>query len=210
MQDEREKAMMNEDVRKKWKPYRRLSDKARAEVKKWYGELWEHEDKRYWLAATLMLQFAMCDKDVQKMNGEYVDGEKEFRKRCMAKMYLKYTPCQTANSSGSKVVWPIHPEIWQRIVEDALKRGAELAPVVPKCRDTLKELNKMLGAAVPELSKSRKPINELRKIRIEAEYRNHGVERASALSGEDMESLSYIYGSLDDYQKKACKLEDMI
>lgn len=182
--------------------YQRPNDETRAAVKKWYGELWGLEDKRYWLAATMMLQFAMRNGDVVAADGSY------FVKR-NGSMYLSYTPHKTASSSGRTVVWPIHPEVWAKIEEARREiKGAE--ELVPSGGWVFVRLNRMLRDAVPGFKEIEKATYELRKMRIDAEYKRFGAERASALSGDDIRTLSYYYADVADLAPEAVRAEDLI
>lgn len=185
--------------------YERLTDEARAGVKKWYEGLWELEDKRMWLAATMMLQFAMRNGDVVAATGEY------FVER-NGVMYLRYKPRKTERSSGRVVMWPIHKDIWKRIAEarKAISDAGKSGPLVPGASWVFVRLNRALRDAVPELAQKEKAMYELRKLRVDAEYRNFGAERASALSGDDIRTLSYFYADVADLAPAAVKAEDLI
>jgi len=187
--------------------YVRPSNDTRTAVKQWYAGLWDHEDKRYWLAATMMLQFAMRNGDVVAATGRYFverDGQ----------TYLNYKPVKTASSSGRTVMWPIHAEIWGRIQEArraiAGRNPQADAEIVPAGRWVFTRLNRMLRDAVPGLAQVEKAAYELRKMRIDAEYRRFGAERASALSGDDIRTLSYYYADVADLAPAAVKAEDII
>ena len=187
--------------------YERLTDEARAAVKKWYESLWENEDKRLWLAATMMLQFAMRNGDVVAATGEnFVDRK--------GVMHLRYKPHKTESSSGRVVMWPIHQDVWKKIVE-ARKAIAGANPtddsaLVPSGSWVFVRLNRSLRDAVPQLADKDKATYELRKLRVDAEYRNFGAERASALSGDDIRTLSYFYADVADLSPAAVKAEDLI
>jgi hypothetical protein len=185
--------------------YERLTDEARAGVKKWYEELWSLDDKRLWLAATMMLQFAMRNGDVVAATGENFVERKGV-------MHLRYKPRKTESSSGRVVMWPIHEDIWKRIVEArrAISEADKGGPLVPGASWVFVRLNRALRDAVPELAKKEKAMYELRKLRVDAEYRNFGAERASALSGDDIRTLSYFYADVADLAPAAVKAEDLI
>ena len=184
--------------------YQRPTDETREAVKKWYGELWGLADKRYWLAATMMVQFAMRNGDVVAADGTYFVRRGE-------QMYLSYTPHKTSSSSGRTVVWPIHPDVWQRI-EEARRAigGTEDGPLVPGGIAVFRTLNGMLREAVPGLREVEKATYELRKMRIDAEYRHHSAERASALSGDDIRTLSYYYADVGNLAPVVERAEDLI
>ena len=180
-------------------------------MKKWYGELWGLADKRYWLAATMMVQFAMRNGDVVAADGTYFVRRGE-------QMYLSYTPHKTSSSSGRTVVWPIHPNVWQRIEEARRAISGERSspvnagegPLVPGGIAVFRTLNGMLRDAVPGLREVEKATYELRKMRIDAEYRHHSAERASALSGDDIRTLSYYYADVGNLAPVVEMAEDLI
>lgn len=185
--------------------YERLTDEARAGVKKWYEELWSLDDKRLWLAATMMLQFAMRNGDVVAATGENFVERKGV-------MHLSYKPRKTESSSGRVVMWPIHEDIWKRIAEarKSIAGTDKDGPLVPGASWVFVRLNRALRDAVPELAQKEKAMYELRKLRVDAEYRNFGAERASALSGDDIRTLSYFYADVADLAPAAVKAEDLI
>lgn len=185
--------------------YERLTDEARTGVKKWYEELWSLDDKRLWLAATMMLQFAMRNGDVVASTGENFVERKGV-------MHLRYKPRKTESSSGRVVMWPIHEDIWKRIAEarKSIAGTDKDGPLVPGASWVFVRLNRALRDAVPELAQKEKAMYELRKLRVDAEYRNFGAERASALSGDDIRTLSYFYADVADLAPAAVKAEDLI
>lgn len=183
--------------------YQRPTEETREAVKQWYAGLWELEDKRFWLEATMMLQFAMRNGDVVAAEGScFVKRE--------GQMYLVYTPHKTASSSGRKVVWPIHGEVWKKIEEARKSIASEDSKLVPAGAWTFARLNRMLREKVPAFKKIEKAAYELRKMRIDAEYRKFGAERASALSGDDIRTLSYYYADVADMAPEAVRAEDII
>ena len=183
--------------------YQRPKDETREAVKEWYAKLWEMEDKRYWLAATMMLQFAMRNGDVVAADGSCFVKRKDT-------MYLTYTPHKTASSSGRKVVWPIHGDVWKKIEEARRLIASKDGTLVPAGAWTFARLNRMLREAVPEFKTIEKATYELRKLRIDAEYKRFGAERASALSGDDIRTLSYYYADVADMAPEAVRAEDLI
>lgn len=61
----------------------------------------------YWFAATMMLEFAMRNGDVLRLKElNFVETENG--------NFLSYTPHKTELSSGRRVYWPIHDEIWEK------------------------------------------------------------------------------------------------
>ena len=183
--------------------YQRPTDETREAVKKWYATLWDMDDKRFWLAATMMMQFAMRNGDVVAADGSCFVNRK-------GTTYLTYTPNKTSSSSGRNVVWPIHPDVWKRIEEARKQIASEDGKLVPAGAWTFTRLNRLLREAVPEFKTIEKATYELRKLRIDAEYRKFGAERASALSGDDIRTLSYYYADVADMAPEAVKAEDLI
>lgn len=184
--------------------YNRLSPRyvrpdatALAKVKAWYNSLAGRDDAREWVVATLMLEFAMRNGDIEKLQWS------DFRQRDGA-VTLCYTPHKTALSSGRRVAWPVHPDIWAQLcayrdsgqqfykrhgwskLED---RNAPL--VVPCARDVLARLNADLRAQ--KLFTGSKGCYELRKICIDHIYQKFGAEMASSISGDDIRTVMRYY-----------------
>ena len=109
-------------------------------------------------------------------------------------------------------MWPIHEDIWKRIAEarKSIAGTDKDGPLVPGASWVFVRLNRALRDAVPELAQKEKAMYELRKLRVDAEYRNFGAERASALSGDDIRTLSYFYADVADLAPAAVKAEDII
>ncbi len=193
--------------KKKSERYTSPSEQTKENIKKWYAEKWESKDKRFWLASTMVLQFAMRNGDV--INLKWSD----FQKRENG-VYLVYTPHKTERSSGRRVMWPIHPQLWQQM-QEARKLTAE-DPfdddefVIPAGTWTMARLNVDLRSCVPAMRETNKAVYELRKLRIHAEYVKHGAERASALSGDDIKTLSYYYADVSDVEQTPEMIETLI
>ena len=168
-----------------------------AKVKKWYGSLAERRDGREWTVATLMLEFAMRNGDVERLKWS------DFRLRD-GEVSLCYMPHKTSLSSGRRVVWPVHPDIWTRFCayreegrHFCKRRGwAKLedrdAPfVVPRARDVFARLNADLRAQ--KIFTGPKGCYELRKICIDHVYQRFGAEMASSISGDDIRTMMRYY-----------------
>lgn len=95
---------------KQFHRYMRPDSQILAQVKSWYQRLAARDDGREWACATLMLEFAMRNGDVERLRWS------DFRERDGA-MVLCYTPHKTALSSGRRVAWPVHPDIWARLCD---------------------------------------------------------------------------------------------
>lgn len=179
--------------------YRRPSEEELKGIKRWYEGLWSREDKRLWLAATMMLQFAMRNSDVKNATESIFERRRE-------RTILKYTPQKTANSSGRTVAWPISQETWEKmesaigdirqLVEGKPERGKwsrikrEEPMLVPAYESVHKQLNEEMRNLLPGRTKAS---YELRKICIDHIYQRFGAEKASAISGDDIKTLSYFY-----------------
>lgn len=182
-------------------------------VLKWYEGLWNEEDKRKWLAATMMLQFAMRNGDAKKATAEIFSQQKIKTKdgKTASIMVLKYTPQKTSNSSGRSVAWPVAPKLWQRIeearreieawcaqsAEDPATRGwwrtkgdEEARKLIPFGSMTYMRLNRELREIFKDTHKAS---YELRKICVDHVYQSLGPEKASAISGDDLKTVSYYY-----------------
>ena len=71
-----------------------------AKVRKWYLAL----EGGMWFAATMMLEFAMRNGDVLRLeSGNFVQRDGQW--------FLSYMPHKTALTSGRTVFWPIHADI---------------------------------------------------------------------------------------------------
>lgn len=168
-----------------------------AKVKAWYKSLAERQDAREWVAATLMLEFAMRNGDAERVRWA------DFREKDGA-ILLCYTPHKTALSSQRRVAWPVHPDIWARLCayreagipfykrrgwEKNAARDAQL--VVPCARDVFVRLNKELRTR--KIFTGSKALYELRKICIDHVYQKFGAEMASSISGDDIRTMMRYY-----------------
>lgn len=156
--------------RRSFTRYVRPSADQLARVKTWYNSL---PADGLWFVATMMLEFAMRNGDIKRLNG---DNFVEYGGR----VFLNYTPHKTEYSSGRTVKWPVHPELWQRLKDKWLDFG----------RDTFAELNKaMRGLGFT----GTKGAYELRKICIDHVYQKFGAEMATSISGDDIKTIIRYY-----------------
>ena len=168
-----------------------------AKVKEWYGMLVERQDAREWMVATLMLEFAMRNSDVARLRWA------DFREK-EGTILLCYTPHKTALSSGRRVAWPVHPDIWSRLcqlreagIPFNLRKGwgkneaRDAQLVVPCASDVFARLNKDLR--VSKIFTGSKALYELRKICIDHVYQKFGAEMASSISGDDIRTMMHYY-----------------
>ena len=168
-----------------------------AKVKEWYEKLIEQQDAREWIVATLMLEFAMRNGDVERLRWA------DFREKENS-IILCYTPHKTELSSGRRVAWPVHPDIWSKLctLRDAgipfnLRKGwgkneaRDAQLVVPCAADVFARLNKDLRAQ--KIFTGSKGLYELRKICIDHIYQKFGAEMASSISGDDIHTMMRYY-----------------
>ena len=173
--------------------YARPERETLLKVKDWYEGLWARDDKRCWLAATMMLEFAM-------RNG---DGG----------MVLCYTPHKTELSSGRVVAWPVHPELWARMEavrgEAGIREGTHFQGlVVPAAQQVFARLNAELRAR--RLFTGCKAAYELRKICIDHVYQKFGAEMASSISGDDIRTVTHYYADPSAVNAGAIRVIDLL
>ncbi len=177
--------------------YFRPDAKVLAKVKEWYNSLADRQDSREWVIATLMLEFAMRNGDVERLRWS------DFRLRD-GEIVLCYTPHKTALSSGRRVAWPVHHDIWARLCayrDDGRhhykRRGwgkleeRDAPLVVPCARDVFVRLNADLRAQ--GIFTGSKGCYELRKICIDHVYQRFGAEMAASISGDDIRTMMHYY-----------------
>ena len=180
-------------------------------VKKWYEDLWQDPDKRKWFAATMMLQFAMRNGDVCRAT-EDIFKPRMFRSAdgsLVERMVLCYKPHKTSQSSGRNVAWPVAKSLWERM-EEASKviavwkeeladkatgwtwrnREEESGHLIPYAKRVFERINKDLRKIFQD---SYKASYELRKICVDHVYQTLGIEKASAISGDDPKTVMYYY-----------------
>ena len=185
-----------------------------AKVKAWYRGLEARSDPREWILATLMLEFAMRNGDVERLRWS------DFRVRD-GRAVLCYTPHKTRLSSGRTVAWPVHPDIWDRmcachdggIPHDKRKgwarnedRDSQL--VVPCARDVYVRLNRDLRAN--RIFTGTKACYELRKICIDHIYQKFGAEMASSISGDDIRTVMRYYADPSAVNVEGVRVVDLL
>ena len=172
-----------------------------AKVKEWYGGLEKRPDRREWILATLMLEFAMRNGDVERLRWS------DFRPNTRLgddSFVLCYTPHKTRLSSARTVAWPVHPDIWKRLCEYhgcgiphnkrkgwAKNENRDAQLVVPCARDVYVRLNRELRTR--GIFTGSKGCYELRKICIDHIYQKFGAEMASSISGDDIRTVMHYY-----------------
>ena len=129
-------------------------------VKAWYRTL----DGEVWFAATMMLEFAMRNGDVLRLKPENFVERGEMR-------YLNYVPHKTELTSGRRVFWPIHDDIWAKIKDLGGVAAFDLTD------DVFSSINKAMRSMGFSGSKG---AYELRKICIDHIYQKYGVVGATS------------------------------
>ena len=165
--------------------YVRPSRDQLVRVKNWY----RRQRGERWFAATMMLEFAMRNGDVLRLRPEnFIEGKEkgEGRKEKVGTVrhYLCYTPHKTALSSGRRVCWPIHEDIWRQIDASGGPGGFDITD------ETFEVINRDLRNLGFSGSKAS---YELRKICIDHVYQKFGVEKAVSISGDDIRTISHYY-----------------
>ena len=153
--------------------YVRPSVEMLSRVKAWYKkQTWEH-----WFAATMMLEFAMRNSDVLRLkDANCVENDSGH--------YLSYTPHKTELSSGRRVYWPIHDDIWEKFMEYGGLSGLDVTD------QTFNDINydlRALGFC------GTKGAYELRKICIDHVYQKYGAEMAVSISGDEIRTILKYY-----------------
>ena len=165
--------------------YERPTPDLLRRLKNWYLLLTAEFDSDYaagrrvnataslWLAATMMLEFAMRNSDILRLRREnFIEHE--------GRIYLNYTPHKTMHSSGRVVRWPVHADLWRRIRDIAFD-----------CDETtFEELNRAMRALGFTGSKG---AYELRKICIDHVYQRFGAEMAVSISGDNIKTIIHYY-----------------
>ena len=215
--------------------YLRPDTTVLAKVKKWYLGLEKRKDQREWVLATLMLEFALRNGDVERLrwsdfrpvkscNHGAEKNENTVRRKsrgCHCSVFLCYTPNKTRLSSGRVVAWPVHPEIWERLeaYHDAgipynkrkgwgknENRDSQL--VVPCARDVYVRLNRELRAL--KIFTGPKACYELRKICVDHIYQKYGVEMASSISGDDIRTVTRYYADPSAVSVEGIRVVDLL
>ena len=171
--------------------YERPSQATLDAVQAWHKALWKDDgmtarECRVWFFATMMLRFGVRNGDVGRLTPQnFVAKDGEVR--------LCYTPHKTASRSGTRVSWPLHPDMVARIekVRQTLDLDEDQA-FVNSPRSTAIIVNDELRK-FPELADREKASYELRKMCVDDIYHSFGVEMAAAISGDDIKTLTYFY-----------------
>ena len=153
--------------------YVRPSVEMLSRVKAWYKK----QTGEHWFAATMMLEFAMRNSDVLRLkDANFVENDSGH--------YLSYTPHKTELSSGRRVYWPIHDDIWEKFMEYGGLSGLDVTD------QTFNDINydlRALGFC------GTKGAYELRKICIDHVYQKYGAEMAVSISGDEIRTILKYY-----------------
>ena len=153
--------------------YIRPSVEMLSRVKAWYKK----QTGEHWFAATMMLEFAMRNSDVLRLkDANFVENDSGH--------YLSYTPHKTELSSGRRVYWPIHDDIWEKFMEYGGLSGLDVTD------QTFNDINYDLRALG---FRGTKGAYELRKICIDHVYQKFGAEMAVSISGDEIRTISKYY-----------------
>lgn len=176
-------------------------------VRAWYDALHLRADKRDWLTATLMLEFAMRNSDIKRLQWS------DFRPK-EDHMVLCYTPHKTELSSGRIVAWPVHPTLWHElcVLREQMPDYAGTrfqGFVVPSARGVFTRLNAEIRAQ-HFFTRTHKGLYELRKICIDHVYQRFGAEMASAISGDDIRTVTRYYADPSAVAAVGLRIVDLL
>ena len=205
--------------RRRQKRYVRPDRERLLRVKEWYEGLSVKADKREWLVATLMLEFAMRNGDVARLRwADFREKETcnygaEKNDCCARCVVLCYMPHKTALTSGRIVAWPVHAEVWKGMcaAREAMPvhAGTHLeGMVVPGARRVFARLNRDLRAR--KLFGGSKGLYELRKICVDHVYQRFGAEMASSISGDDIRTVTRYYADPSAVNVEDVRIVDLL
>ena len=168
-------------------------------VKAWYANL--RKDARCegkWIAATLMLEFAMRNGDIERLRWDNI-VEKNGR------FFLSYMPHKTKLSSGRIVFWPVHNDIWKVLKVIRAKSNDHL--VLPRAAGQIARITRELRSMGFRGSKG---AYELRKICIDHVYQNYGAEMATSISGDNLNTILRYYADPSALNVMGVRIFDLI
>lgn len=167
--------------------YKMLSPEMKARIEVWYAGLAKEEDKRLYLAASIVAQLAVRPNDVARLTAEnfvkYPDDPH---------VHLVYRPHKTLESSNRRVDWPISAALWEQICAVAGDRLREGKTIIEAPRSVFDRLNQSMRKACG-MEDWNKAVYELRKLCVDTVRREHGVDAAVALSGDRRETIDRYY-----------------
>ena len=145
-----------------------------------------------------------CNGDVAKLlwsNFQTVIGPDGRR------VVLCYTPHKTALSSARRVSWPVHPDIWERLVR--IRAASPNRPrLITNAEDVFMRLNAELRSQ--KLFVGTKGLYELRKICIDHIYQKFGAEMASSISGDDIRTVTRYYADPSAVQVGGVRIVELL
>jgi hypothetical protein len=169
--------------------YVRPSSEMLARVKAWYKK----QTGEHWFATTMMLEFAMRNGDVLRLKDtNFVENGKG--------RFLSYTPHKTELSSGRRVYWPIHDDIWRQLEDYGRLSGLDVTD------ETFVDINRDLRSMGFRGSKAS---YELRKICIDHVYQKYGAEMAVSISGDEIRTISRYYADPAQPNIGAVRITDL-
>ena len=203
--------------RRKTQRYVRPEREMLLKVRDWYDSLLVRKDKREWLAVTMMLEFAMRNGDVTRLkwsNFRKRDDGCGMRDEEVSAVYLCYTPHKTELTSGRVVAWPVHPTIWQTMVEIRDRMGDRAGThfqglLVPAAKEVFVRLNKEIRER-HFFTGTHKALYELRKVCVDHIYQKYGAEKASSISGDDIKTVTRYYADPAQPNIGAVRVVDLL
>jgi integrase len=169
--------------------YRRPPDVLRAATAAWYNSL-EELLPASWVAASLMLQFGMRPGDASDLRWDAFETAGDNN------VVLRYVPEKTRGRTAKAraVTWPVSRDLYERI-----KRHGGADYVVPGSSRTARynvyqdSLNPMMRTLGWDAKTYGKACYELRKLCVDAIYRQFGLERAVQISGDNASTILKFY-----------------
>ena len=168
--------------------YERPAKDLREKTIKWYNGL-EEKNPTMWAAVTLMVQFAMRPVDAAELRWDAFQRDGE----CWV---LKYVPSKTKGRTlrPRPVLWPVTDDLYNRL----RKAGGEEYIVnhpLPYLRYAyyIRFINAEMRKLGWHREKYRKACYELRKLCVDAIYHNLGAEKASQISGDNIQTVIKYY-----------------
>lgn len=110
-------------------------------------------------------------------------------------------PHKTALTSGRRVYWPIHDDIWRKL---NYYGGLDGLDVTDETFDRLNRSLRSLGL------RGQKGAYELRKICIDHIYQKYGAEMAVSISGDNIKTISHYYADPAQPNVGAVKVVDLL
>jgi integrase len=168
--------------------YERPTKELRDATMTWYNGL-EEKNPTMWAAVTLMVQFAMRPVDAAELRWDSFQRDGE----CWV---LKYVPSKTRGrtSRPRPVLWPVTDDLYNRL----RKAGGQEYLVdhpLPYLRYAyyIRFINAEMRRIGWDREKYRKACYELRKLCVDAIYHNMGAEKASQISGDNIQTVIKYY-----------------